>query len=54
MLGWHETVMVRASCRKVLLGDSDTVLGIHRDPALLCHQRPDLAAATPSATLIRC
>jgi hypothetical protein len=32
MLGWHETVMVRASCRKVLLRDSDTVLGTHRVP----------------------
>jgi hypothetical protein len=32
MLGWHETVMVRASRRKVLLRDGDTVLGTHVCP----------------------
>ena len=33
MLGWHGTVMVRVSRRKVLVRDDDTVLGTHKQPA---------------------
>jgi hypothetical protein len=29
MLGWHGTVMMRVSRRKVLVRDDDTVLGTH-------------------------
>jgi hypothetical protein len=30
MLGWHGTVMMRVSRRKVLVRDDDTVLGTHK------------------------